>query len=254
MSDRMRRRVDAYRLYLFGMVLPVSFLGSFAGTTAIVYYVQSGRLNPLELVLLGTSVELAYFLTQLPSGVLADTVSRRLCVSTGWILLGTGFAQQGLSPSFANLFIAQLFIGVGAALHTGAQDAWIADELDAGKLTPVYVLASQLTLLGTLCGALLSGVVADRWPRVPLLAGGVGIILIGVLLIFVMPRTTVPHGGDGADGGPSGVVGRSWRLFLGQLREARIATLAVPGFMLLVGCSSSPVPGARASTGSGARS
>jgi hypothetical protein len=57
----MRRRVDPYRLYLFGIEAPSAFLVSFAQTTAIVYYVTSGHLNPLQLVTLGTSVELSYF-------------------------------------------------------------------------------------------------------------------------------------------------------------------------------------------------
>jgi hypothetical protein len=34
--------MDPYKLYLFGMELPVSFLGSFAGTTAVVYYINTG--------------------------------------------------------------------------------------------------------------------------------------------------------------------------------------------------------------------
>jgi hypothetical protein len=56
-----RRRADPYRLYLFGIEAPLAILVALAQTTAVVYYVTSGHLNPLELVTLGTSVELSYF-------------------------------------------------------------------------------------------------------------------------------------------------------------------------------------------------
>lgn len=101
MSLGIRGRMNPYRLYLFGMTLPVSLLGAFAGTTMTVYYVESGHLNPLQLVALGTAVELSYFAMQLPTGALADLAGRRLCVALGWLLLGAGFAEQGLSPPSA---------------------------------------------------------------------------------------------------------------------------------------------------------
>jgi len=70
---RRRRRTDPYRLYLIGIEAPLSVLVALAlaQTTSVVYYVTSGRLNPLELITLGTSIELSYFFMQLPTGVLA---------------------------------------------------------------------------------------------------------------------------------------------------------------------------------------
>jgi MFS transporter, DHA3 family, tetracycline resistance protein len=237
MSRGIRERVDPYTLYLYGIELPMSFLSSFAGTTATVYYVTSGHLDPLQLVMLGTAVESAYFVVQLPTGVLADVVSRRLAVALGWILLGVGFAEQGLSPAFGNLLAAQLFIGVGAALYTGAQDAWIADELGEDAMTPVmtpvYVRAAQLGLLGAVGGAVAGGVVASQGLYLPTLLGGLGISLVGVLLGLVMPqRHRRPPAADTA---PTGIVGRSWGVFTGQMRESRFAMAAVPGFVLLLG-------------------
>ncbi len=213
----------------------MSFLGSSAGTTSIVYYINSGHLNPLQLVTLGTAVELAYFVAQLPTGVLADLVSRRLCVVLGWILLGIGFAEQGVSPAFANLIVAQMVIGVGAALQSGAQDAWIADELNEAAMTPVYVRAAQLGLVGTIGGAVVSALLAEQRLYLPLLLGGIGISLVGVLLGLLMPQSGF-RGPTSPDAEPIGtIVSRSWQLFTGQLTASRTAILAVPGFVLLLG-------------------
>ena len=193
-----RRRADPYRLYLFGIETPLAILVALAQTTAVVYYVGSGRLNPLELVTLGTSVELSYFFMQLPTGVLADLVSRRLCVVAGVILVGAGLAEQGLTPAFGNLLAGQFVIGLGAALQEGALDAWIADELvDEERMTPIYLRATQLGLAGGIVGSVLSALLASARLYLPLLVGGVAVIVVGVVLAFVMPESRAssrPHG------------------------------------------------------------
>lgn len=82
MFTQVRSRIDPYKLYTSIDVVN-SFVTATAYTTAVVYRVRSGHLNPLQLVLLGTAVEISYLAMQLPSGVLADLVSRRLCVIAG---------------------------------------------------------------------------------------------------------------------------------------------------------------------------
>jgi hypothetical protein len=61
-----RRELGAYRLYL-AMEFGTSFLLGITSATVAVYWVTTGGLNPLQLVLLGTSLELSYFLFQLPT-------------------------------------------------------------------------------------------------------------------------------------------------------------------------------------------
>src|SRR5271166_1851622 len=122
--------ISPYRLYL-GLESGMSFLLSISYATVTVYWVTIGRLNPLQLLLLGTSLELSYFVFQLPTGVLADLLSRRLCVVGGLFIVGVAQLMASLSPSFGNLVASWAVLGFGAALNNGAQDAWIADELSA---------------------------------------------------------------------------------------------------------------------------
>ena len=103
----MRRRslpISPYRLYLV-LECGMNFLLGISYATITVYWVTSGRLNPLQLLLLGTSLEVSYFVFQLPTGVLADLVSRRLCVLAGLFIVGLAQVMQSLSPSFVNLSI-----------------------------------------------------------------------------------------------------------------------------------------------------
>lgn len=245
--ERLRSR-NPYRLYLFGISAPLSVLVALAQTTSIVYYVTSGHLNPLELVTLGTSVELSYFVMQLPTGVLADLVSRRLCVVLGIVLLGLGLAEQGLSPAFGNLLAGQFVIGLGAALQEGAIDAWIAGELDEERMTPIYLRATQLGLAGGIAGSILSALLASASLRLPLLVGGSAVVLVGLFLGFAMPEHQTPDRvARAAQSEPGsvetdpleqsivGIVRVSRQGFTQQLRESKTAIVAVPGFVLLLG-------------------
>jgi len=56
--------------------------------------VEAG-LSPFRLLMLGTALELTIVLFEVPTGVVADTVSRRLSVIVGLALTGLGFAITG---------------------------------------------------------------------------------------------------------------------------------------------------------------
>lgn len=231
---RWRRPVSPYRIYL-ALEGGTSFMLGISYATIMVYWVTAGQLNPLQLLLLGTALEVSYFLLQLPTGILADLVSRRLCVLAGLFICGLAMIMGGLSPSFANLLGAQAVLGLGAALSNGAQEAWIADELGGDdQLTGVYLRATQLGLIATVAGSLLSGVIALAGLNAPLLCGGSLLCLFAVVLAFVMPERNFRPPPRGALAAGS-VASRAARLLAGQARSARRAIAAVPGLLLLFG-------------------
>ena len=51
----------------------LSFAWAVSFTVTAVYFVQEVDLNPLQLVLVGTVMELAIFVFEVPTGVVADT-------------------------------------------------------------------------------------------------------------------------------------------------------------------------------------
>jgi MFS transporter, DHA3 family, tetracycline resistance protein len=226
-----RDRVNPYRLYI-GLELVNSLLVAFIYTTSIVYWVTDGHLNPLQLVLLGTVIELTYFVCQLPTGILADLYSRRFCIVASWLLCGAGFAMQGMSASFLNLALAQVVVGLGAALQDGAQSAWIADETDEEHMTPVYLRATQAGIVGAIIGSVGSGLVSGIGLNLPMLTGGIVMCAAGIGLAFVMPEKRRPERTSTATGT---LRRQAWADFTDQITTTRIAVVAVPGFVLLLG-------------------
>ena len=76
-----------------------SFVGALSWTTAAVYLIRDVGMSPLQLVLAGTALEVAYFLCEVPTGVLADLYSRRLSLILSAVVSGIGMVLVGLAPS-----------------------------------------------------------------------------------------------------------------------------------------------------------
>jgi len=93
------------------------------------YYVLVVHMNPLQLVLVGTLLEITYFAFQMPTGIFADLVSRRLSIILGWFICGAMFAVEGLVPNVAVILAAQAVLGVGEACIDVAVAAGVADEV-----------------------------------------------------------------------------------------------------------------------------
>jgi MFS transporter, DHA3 family, tetracycline resistance protein len=182
----MHRR-NAYVVYLI-LETAISVAGGLYGTISAVYRVEAAGLNPLELVLVGTVLEAAYFLANLPTGVVADTYSRRLSVIIGLILYGIGFIIEGAIPLFATILLAQVIWGVGATFLDGAMEAWISGEIGDARVRQAFLRASQVGAVGGIVGAIASVLIAGIGLGLPMILGGVVYIALGAFAIFAMPE------------------------------------------------------------------
>jgi MFS transporter, DHA3 family, tetracycline resistance protein len=193
--------ISAYRVYLalsFGHRLAFYTYA----TMSLVYQVSVVGLNPLQLVLVGTVLEVSYFLLEMPTGVVADVYSRRLSILIGFILTGLGFILAGAIPRFDTLLLSQVIWGCGATFLSGATEAWIADELahrqavaktatsrpDDPVLGHVYLRGAQAAQVGALIGIGLSVVLARMAIPIPLVVGGALYLVLALGLAWVMPE------------------------------------------------------------------
>jgi DHA3 family tetracycline resistance protein-like MFS transporter len=157
-------------------------------TVASVYRIEVVELDPLRLVLLGTALEVAVLIFEVPTGVLADTYGRRRSVITGFLLMGSGFVLEGAVPTFAAVLAAQAVWGVGYTFISGALEAWIADEAPERDLGRVYLRGEQADYIGSLLGVGGSVLLATVALNLPLLLGGALTIALGLGLFVVMPE------------------------------------------------------------------
>lgn len=184
----MTRKLSANTVYMTirgGMALLFTMMGFISA----IYRVQTAGLNPLQLVLVGTALELSVFVFEIPTGVVADVVSRRLSVIIGYALIGLGFIVEGLFPIFGPILLAQVIWGMGYTFTSGAEDAWLADEIGEERLTQTYLRASQIGRIGSLAGILISVWLGSVQLALPMLMSGIGIVALALFLALFMPET-----------------------------------------------------------------
>ena len=94
-----------------------------------VYLVRELHFSPLQLVLMGTAMEAAVFLCEVPTGVVADTYSRRLSLIIGYLGMGVAWAAVGLVSAPWLIIALWALWGLSYTFTSGAEQAWITDEV-----------------------------------------------------------------------------------------------------------------------------
>jgi MFS transporter, DHA3 family, tetracycline resistance protein len=181
-------RREALRIY-YGMIGARSFLFWTAFVTGAIYYIQRVGLDPLQLVLVGTVLEFTTFLCEIPTGVIADVYGRKLSVIVGFAVIGAGFVLQGAVPSLAAILGAQVLYGGGWTFISGAEDAWLADEIGLERLPHAYSRARQISFAASLAGVAASVSLASVSLQYPFLVSGLALLVVALVLVGVMPET-----------------------------------------------------------------
>jgi len=158
-------------------------------TINIVYQIELANLNPLQLILVGTALELGILLFEIPTGIIADTISRRRSVIIGYFVVGAGFILEGLFPLFWTIMIASAVWGIGYTFISGAREAWIADESQSDSPGKIFLRGEQIFQLMAIVGMAISVLLASLTElNVPVVIGGILFVLLGVILHFKMPE------------------------------------------------------------------
>lgn len=183
----MVNKLSAYKTYLlFSAITAMCF--SLVSTVMIVYQIEIVHLNPLQLILVGTTLELACFIFEIPTGIVADVYSRKLSIVIGGVLTGVGFILEGSISSFVFVLVAQIVWGLGSTFISGSLEAWIAVEEKNKDLDEIYIKGAQAGQIGAFIGIVLSTVIANFSVRLPIIVSGVLFIILALFLWLYMPE------------------------------------------------------------------
>ena len=183
----MVNKLSAYKTYLlFSAITAMCF--SLVATVMIVYHIEIVHLNPLQLMLVGTTLELACFIFEIPTAIVADVYSRKLSIVIGGVLTGVGFILEGSISSFVFVLVAQIVWGLGSTFISGSLEAWIAEEEKNKDLDEIYIKGAQAGQIGAFIGIVLSTVIANFSVRLPIIVSGVLFIILALFLWLYMPE------------------------------------------------------------------
>lgn len=185
-----RRRYQPVPVYLVLMTGQAVCFSLFF-TVQLIYHVTVVGLNPFQMVLVGTVLEITCFLFEVPTGIVADVYSRRLSILIGVALIGCSYALEGAIPAFWAAIVSQLFWGIGYTFTSGAIQAWITDEIGEESAGPVFLRGRQMWLIGGLAGTLLSVSLGLVHIQLPMILAGAGMLALTAALALVMPETYI---------------------------------------------------------------
>lgn len=167
-------------------------VGSFAGGCALaytlLYQIDAVGLGPVELVLVGTVLEIVHLVAQVPTGILADRRGRRPAVVAGTLLLGAGSVVQGAAPTMTAVLAGTVIGAVGSACVDGAEQAWIAGEVGDDRAGPVFGRGAQVGQVSLVAGIGAGALLCSGGLGLPLLVGGDCWLGLGLLLAAVLPE------------------------------------------------------------------
>lgn len=155
----------------------------------MLYHLKLVTSDPFQLVMIGVVLESATLLFEIPTGVVADSYSRKWSIVIGLLLWGTGFMIEGLFPIYALILLSQLVWGIGFTFVSGAVTAWLVDEVGQDTATSALVRGTQLGQGASLAGILIGTFLATLAINLPIVVAGIGILIIGVFLAIWMPET-----------------------------------------------------------------
>ncbi len=157
----------------------------------LLYFVQVVEMNALQLVLVGTVLEITVFLCEIPTGLIADYKGRKFSIVLGYFIIGIGFLIEGLFPNFTSILIAQVVWGIGYTCISGAQQAWITDEIGLDKVDKVFITSTKYEHGGTLFGIILAVGIGYLSLQASIIVGAIGFILLSLYLHKSMTETKI---------------------------------------------------------------
>ncbi|NMB54646.1 MAG: MFS transporter [Leptolinea sp.] len=180
-------RVPAVTVYLlYQFITGILFWMFFCVNT--LFFIQDIHLDALQLVLVGTALEAAIFVFEIPTGVVADLYSRRLSILAGTTIIGIGTLITGSTRNFLWIAVGQILWGIGYTFTSGALDAWISDEIGTDKAAAAFLRGGQSYNLGAVAGILAATGLSIFGFNKPILASGVIMILFSLALSTFMPE------------------------------------------------------------------
>ena len=156
---------------------------------ATVFWVVELGLGPIELVGMGVVLEVSVLLGETPTGVVADLYSRRRSLVIGQIIMGVGFVWAVISTNYWVILPAQAAFGIGWTFRSGADTAWVTDELkgagefDDDDIEQLLIQKHRASIVWAIAALLFTMAVGTitsvRWAAV-----AIGILAIGLGLYF----------------------------------------------------------------------
>jgi len=166
------------------------------------FYNDNG-LSDFDIFLLQAIYSISVALLEIPSGYMADIVGRKKSLVLGSVLGTLGYVVYSFSTTFTGFLSAEIILGLGGSLISGADSALLFDSLAATRMQHRYLyFEGRITSLGNfaetgaaICGGVIAGFLSYR--AVYISQAVIAAFAIPASLLLLEPEREKHHGRPG---------------------------------------------------------
>lgn len=151
-------------------------------------------LNNAELGLISSVFFLAYAVTQIPFGILADKYGRKVTIALGFIIFGITTYLSGLALGFGVFLLFRILTGVGEGTFYGPAYAMSTEAIPTKKLTLGTAIINSGMAFGTSGGFLISSTLVlengQSWTT-PFLVMAIPTVIFGILYFALLKEKII---------------------------------------------------------------
>lgn len=167
----------------------------------VIFYKDNG-LNMSEIMLLKSIYSVAVVILEIPSGYCADVWGRRNSLLLGVGLAFSGFVLYSFSYNFIFFLFAEIILGMGHSLISGADSAMLYDTLAEDKRKEDYLkYEGKISSMGNFAEAIagiIGGLLAAVSLRLPFVCQSfIAFIGIPAAYLLIEPKSSISNGHKG---------------------------------------------------------
>jgi hypothetical protein len=163
------------------------------------YLVVDAELSTFQLLVYGAVLAFTTVVAEIPTGVMADAVSRKWSLVIAHLAMGSGMAMLGLVTAFPLILVTQVLWALGWTFSSGADVAWVTDELDRPeRIARVLTARGRWEALGGVAGIVGFGALAwGAGLAAAIVAAGSSMLVLGVVVaVWFTERNFTPRRRD----------------------------------------------------------
>jgi len=172
---------NIWKFYLYGFIFGIHTVQG----VYFLYMTEWGGLDIIGIMLLQSYFMFMIFILEIPSGAIADHLSRKTALVLSSIFVVLAAFTYSIYPNIFLFFLAETFWAFSIALSSGSDEAFIYSTLkttgEEDKLTRVLGRTHLLHLIANVISAPLGSIIAE-YASLPLTMTCLGLIYIGAFL------------------------------------------------------------------------
>lgn len=151
------------KIYIFKFIISFHIFSA----VIIPFFTEWVRISLLEIMFLQSWCMLWVFLSEVPTGAIADKFGRKLSIQLGIVAQIIGFSIYVLFPNFIVYLFAEMILGISISLMSGADEAFIYDTLKnynkEHEAKKIFGRTESFMFLGIMTAAPIGSYISGIW-------------------------------------------------------------------------------------------